>query len=143
MAPSDVRRILRAQPRHSARNFIRRTATLHRYAVLQSINATVFAAVSVNVGVGEARRHSVHANAFGGEKVPIAAFERRTVRVERTHIDTSQGQTVQLTASYGRLWVSDATWRDGLRRACCHRDHAHKPGASPPGGLRAGRVHLQ
>ena len=103
MGPRDVRRILRAQPHHSTRNFIRRTATLHRYAVLQSINATVFAAASVNVGVGEARRHSVHANAFGGENVSIAAFERRTVRVERTQIDTSQGQTVQLTASYGRL----------------------------------------
>ena len=89
MGPRDVRRILRAQPHHSTRNLIRRTATLHRYAVLQSINATVYAAASVNVGVGEAGRHSVHANAFGAENVSIAAFERRTVRVERTQIDTS------------------------------------------------------
>ena len=140
MGPHDVRRILRAQPHPCKRNLFRRTATLHRYAVLQSINATVFAAASVNVDVGETGRHSVLANAFGGEHVSIAAFERRTVRVERTHIDASQGQTVQLTASYGRLWVSDPTWRDGLRRACCHRDHAHKPGASPPGCLRADPV---
>ena len=68
MGSRDVRRILRARPHHSTRNFIRRTAALHRYAVLQSINATVFAAASVNVGVGEAGRHSVHANAFGSEK---------------------------------------------------------------------------
>ena len=105
MGARDVRRILRAQPHHSTRNFIRRTATLHRYAVLQSINATVLAAASVNVGVGGAGRHSVHANAVGGKNVSIAALERRTVRVERTHIDTSQGHTVQLTASYGRLWI--------------------------------------
>ena len=94
MGPRDVSRVLRAKPRHSTRHLIRRTATLHRYAVLQSINATVFAAASVHVDVGEAGRHSVHANAFGGEKVSIAAFERRTVRVERSQIDTSQGQTV-------------------------------------------------
>ena len=99
MGSRGVRRILLAQPRHSTSNLFRRTATLHRYAVLRSINATVFAVASVNVDVGEAGRHSVHANAFGGEKVSIAAFERRTVRVERTQIDTSQGQTVQLTAS--------------------------------------------
>ena len=137
MDPRDVRGILRAQPHHSTRNFILRTATLQRYAVLQSINATVFAAASMNVGVGEAGRHSVDVTAFGGENVSIAAFERHTVRVERTQIDTGQGQTVQLTASYGRLWIRDPTWRDGLRKACCHRDHAHKLGASPPGCLRA------
>ena len=140
MGPRDVRRILRAQAHHSTRNFFRRTATLQRFAVLQSINATVFAAASVNVGVSGAGRHSFHANAFGGENVSIAAFERRTVRVERTHIDASQGQTVQLTASYGRLCVSDPTWRDGLRRACCHRDRAHKPGASRPDFPRADPV---
>ena len=109
MGSRDVSRTLRAQPHHSTRNLIRKTAALHRYAVPQSINATVFAAASVNVGVGEAGRLCVHANTFGGENVSIAAFERRTLRVERTHIDTSQGQTVQLTASYGRLCVSDPT----------------------------------
>ena len=77
----------------------------------------MFAAASVNVGVGGAGRHSVHANAFGGENVSIAAFERHTVRVDRTQIDTSQGQTVQLTASYGRLWIRDPTWRDGLQNS--------------------------
>ena len=66
MGSRDVGRILREQPNHSTRNFIRRIATLQRYAVLQSINATVFAAASVNVDVGETGRHSVHANAFGG-----------------------------------------------------------------------------
>ena len=77
----DVRRILRAQPHHGARNLFRRAATQSRYAVLQSINAAVFAAASVNADVGEAGRHSVYANAFGGENVSIAAFERRTVSV--------------------------------------------------------------
>ena len=94
MDPRDVRRMLRAQPHHNTRNFIRRTATLLRYAVLRSINAAVFAAASVNVGAGEAGRHSVRANTFGGKNVSIAAFDRHTVSVERTQIDTSQGQTV-------------------------------------------------
>ena len=89
IASRDVRRILRQQPHNRARSFMRRTSTLHQYAVLQSSKATVFAAASVNVDVGEARRHSVHAIAVGSENVSIAAFERRTVRVERTHIDTS------------------------------------------------------
>ena len=75
MDPRDVRRILRAQPRHSTRHLIRKTATLQRCAVLQSINATVFAAASVNVDVGVAGRHNVYAKAFGGENLSIAAFE--------------------------------------------------------------------
>ena len=87
----DVRRILRAQPHHSTRNFILRTATLQRYAVLQSINASLATAASVDVDVGEAGRHSIHVTAFGGKNVSIAAIERRAVRVECTHIDTSQG----------------------------------------------------
>ena len=89
MGPRDVRRILRAQPHHSTRNLFHRTATLLRTLSCDQSNAAVFAAASVNVDVGEAGRHSVHANAFGGENVSIAAFERRTVRVERTQIDTS------------------------------------------------------
>ena len=39
--------------------------------------------------------------------------------------------------------INDPTLHDGLRRACCRQDHAHRQGTSPPGYRRADPARLQ
>ena len=47
------------------RNFLRGTATLHRYRIRKSINPLGLAASCVHLGMNKARTNAVNTNTFG------------------------------------------------------------------------------